>query len=244
MHVPRLVIEPGTTFTVSTIVTLVTGTLVVIAFARFIERQGIGYGFWIMFAAWSIGPLASNAARLFVMLGQGAVYPSAGIVALAGDVAIFAGVVALLLARRRAGFNSAEPVVWPLVLAPLLMGWLVGLDLFIGSQTDARSVLSLAVPNNPIGFLLHALIVSWCVVRYAIREGSRAFILPTVVLAMGATLVSQFTWTRLGIQPLLGGASAVIVAAVLYVVVQRALDLKGDLNGHLKGSLGTLDEKV
>ena len=42
----------------------------------------------------------------------------------------------------------------------------------------------------------------------ALREGSRAFIAPTIAMTIGATLVSQITWTMFGIQPLLGGASA------------------------------------
>jgi hypothetical protein len=225
MHVPRVIIEPETWSTATTAVMLATGTVLVIAFARLIERHGIGYGFWIMLAAWSIVSIAPHARQLFAMLAQGAVSTQLGIAALAGDVAIIMAVVALLQARRAAGFTKAEPVVWPLVFAPLVAGWFVGLVTFFGSQDVARGFLHWMIPNNLVGFLLHALIVGWFVIRYAGRDGSRAFIAPTIASAIGATLISQITWTMLGIQPLLGGASAVIVASVLYAVIQRSASL-------------------
>jgi hypothetical protein len=222
MHVPGLVIEPGHGFTLTTAATLATGTVVTIALARLIERHGVGYGFWIMLAAWSIGSIAPHVTQLIAMLSQGATSLPIGIAAVASDVAIIAAVVALQQARCTAGFTRAEPVVWPLAFAPLIAGWLAGFVAFINSQDVAPSALQWLVPNTPVGLMIHALIVGLFVIRYASREGSRAFITPTLALMVGATLVSQITWTHFGIQPLLGGASAVIVAAVLYAVIRRA----------------------
>jgi SecY len=225
MQVPRLVIDPGHWFTLTTSVTLATGTVLTIAVARLVERHGIGYGFWIMLAAWSISVIAPHARQLYAMLSQGAASLPLGLAALASDVAIIMAVIGLLQARRAAGFTKAEPVLWPLALAPLVSGWLVGLAAFIAQPNVARGVLHWMIPNNPMGFMVHAAIVSIFVIRYAGREGSRAFVAPAIAMMIGATLVSQITWTMFGIQPLLGGASAVIVATVLYAVIQRAAPL-------------------
>jgi preprotein translocase subunit SecY len=111
LHVPRLVIEHGHWFALTTTVTLATGTVLAIAVARLIERHGIGYGFWIMLAGWSVVVIAPHARQLYVMLAQGAVSLPLGLAALASDVAIIMAVVVLLQARRAAGFNNAEPVL-------------------------------------------------------------------------------------------------------------------------------------
>jgi hypothetical protein len=225
MHVPKLVIEPGYWFTVTTTVTLATGTVLAIAVARLIERHGIGFGFWIVLAGWTTSAIAPHARQLYAMLAQGAISLPLGLATLAGDVVIIMAVAAFLSARRAAGFTKAEPVLWPLVLAPLVSGWLVGLAVVVGSEDLARHVLQWMIPNNPMGFVVHAIVVSIFIIRYAGCEGSRAFVAPLIALTIGATLVSQITWTMLGVQPLLGGANAVVVASVLYAVIQRAATL-------------------
>jgi SecY len=220
LRVPRLVNDPGHWFTLTTTVTMVAGTALAIAVGRLIERHGIGYGFWVMLTSWWIASIAPHARQLYVMLEQGSISLPFGVAALASDIVIIMAVVALLQARRTAGFTNAEPVLWPLVFAPLVAGWVVKLLMLVGSRDLIDGMHQWMIPNNPIGFTLHALIVGLIVVRYAGREGSRTFVAPTIAIAIGAELISQLAWTILGIPPLLGGARTVIVASVLFAVIQ------------------------
>jgi hypothetical protein len=221
MHVPNLVDDPDTWFQASAILTLVAGTVLTVAIAHLIERHGIGYGFWVMLATWSLGAFETNLIQFFRILAIGQVGPLTGLLVLVGDIIIVVAVVALLKARAGAGLPNAEPIIWPPVLAPLITGWIIGLMAFISPAAMEHGVYKWLLPNTPFGLVLHAVIVSMVVVRYANRGQSRAFMLPTAALAIGATLISQFTWTVLKFQPLLGGANTIIVASVLFVIVHR-----------------------
>jgi SecY len=220
-QVPRLVTEPSDFFILTTVITLTIGTAVVMALAQLIERHGVGYGFWIMLATWSISSIAPAVAQLYEMHSQGVVsLPIVGF-AIAGDVVIIGAVVVLLHARRSAGLSSGEPLIWPIVLAPLIASWSIGFAAFAGSDVFEQAAHHWIVPNNPIGVALHAVITSLVVVRYAFLEGSRVFILPSVALAVAGTIVSQIIVMKFGVQPLLGGVSAIIVTTVAFAVLDR-----------------------
>lgn len=218
-----LVIDPGAGFTQKTTAALVVGTALVIALARLIEQYGVGHGFWIMLAVGSIDAMVPNVQNFFLLLNQGALSWPQMLAVLAGDVAIVVAVVALLTARRTAGFTGAGVLLWPLLLAPLVSGWLVVLPAVAGLQ-----IFHWLAPGNPIGFALIAFILNIPIIigftfRYAAREGSRALFIPTVAVALGATLLSQPGWISLTMEPLLGYVNAVIVASVLYAVIQTAM---------------------
>jgi SecY len=226
-HVSKLVSNPSTTFLIGTTASLCAGTALVMTLARIIERQGVGDGFWVMLAGSMLASVPGQALQLFATVAQGAASLSAVAATLAFDVAIIAAVVALVLARRQAGLNNAEPVIWPVILAPLAASWLVTLlvVLWPGNEATQPAAIDFFLINSSVGLILHAVIVCALVACYAFREGQLGFALPTAALAIGVALISKFALTGLQLMPLLIGPSAVVVAAVCTVIGLRLREL-------------------
>jgi hypothetical protein len=226
-HLPQMVSSPGTSFVIGTAASLCAGTALVMTLARIIERQGVGHGFWVMLAGSMLAGVPGQALQLFAAVAQGAASLSAVAATLALDVAIIAAVVALVLARRQAGLNNAEPVIWPVILAPLAASWLVALLVVAwpGSHATEPAAIDFFLINHPVGLILHGVIVCALVARYSIQEGQLGFIVPMAALAISVALISKFAPTWLQMMPLLIGPSAVVVAAVCTVIGLRLREL-------------------
>ena len=222
-HVPKLVTQADAWFVATTAISLAAGTALIIALGRTIEKHGIGHGFWVMLAGSMVAGVPGSAAQLYAMVAQGVASPSAAAAALAADVAIMAAVVALLDARRRSGFDNAEPVVWPVILAPLLASWIIALAVLLlpGGASTQHGAINFFLISHPIGLATQAAIACALVARYALRENNLGFLLPTAALAVGVILLGKFMLSGMQILPLIGGPSAVVVAAVCYVVAMR-----------------------
>lgn len=217
-----MVIEPGPSFVFACAASLAAGTAFLIALGFIIEHKGLGHGFWIVLAASMLAQIPSNLRVMLMMLGQGIASPAASMVAIASTVAIIALAVALLDARRHANISSLGIFIWPLVLASLASGFIVGIaSLFLPEGSDDKpGVLAKMLTNEPAGFVIGGVIASVLAARYASREKDWRFLLPAVALIVAVELQSTLA-EALTVQPPLAGASLVIVTAVGYVVLLR-----------------------
>lgn len=225
-QIPNLVAEPGPAFVISAVATLVAGTAILIALALIIERHGMGHGFWIMLAASMLAQMPSHFRVMLMMLEEGLASPAATAVAVASTAAIVALVVALLEARRRANVTSLGIFVWPLVLASLASGLIVGIASLTLPEGSDGQIDSLAkmLTNEPAGFVIGGVIGGIFVAGYADREQNWQFFLPAAALVIAVQLQSIMA-EHLQVQPPLAGASLVIVAVVLYLVVMRVREM-------------------
>ena len=197
------------------------------ALAHIVERQGVGHGFWVMLAGSFLANAAGQAIHLFAIVAQGQASVFAGIATVAVDVVVIAAVVALLEARRRSGLESAEPVIWPVIIAPLAAGWIMALiiALWPGDQSAQPGAIQFFLINHPFGLALQAAIACALVWRYAVREGALGFFPPIAALAIGVAVLAKLSLAILQNFPLLGGPNTVVVAAVGYVILRRATNL-------------------
>lgn len=226
MNMPKMVIEPGATFVVSTVATLVAGTAILIALALIIEHKGVGHGFWIILAASILAQMPSHCRVMLMMLREGMVSPGATIVAIASTVAIIAMVVGILEARRRANVTNLGLFIWPLVLASLTSSLIVDIALLIlpRGADDKLDALAKMLTNEPPGFVIGGVIASVLAAIYAGRDKDWQFFLPAVAV-IAAVQMQSIVAEALTVQPPLAGASLVIVTAVLYVVLMRVREL-------------------
>jgi SecY len=218
----KMVVEPGSAFLLSAVVTLVGGTAFLIALALLIERYGLGHGFWIMLAASMLAQLQSHFGVMLLMLREGMASPAATIIAIASTVAISVLIVGNLEARPRANMTNLGIFIWPLVLASLASAIIVdiaSLILPLGSD-DKLNALAKMLTNEPAGFVIGGVIAGLFAARYASREKDWQFYLPAVALIVAVQLQSIIA-AALTVQPPLAGASLVIVMAVGYLVLMR-----------------------
>jgi hypothetical protein len=207
---------------------MMVGTALIIALGRVVERYGVGSGFWIMLAGYLLDGVLQKTMRSVSLVTDGVSELPELAFALGSDLLVAAAVAALLLARQRAGFKRAEQVLWPMLLAPLVVSFVAVLASFVLPHDDPSGVDHLLVANTLPGFVAHAVAISLLVVRYAQRDGSRGFIVPTIALSVGAMLALPNLLFAAPLQPLLGGTATVIVTAILVVVTQRMSALSGE----------------
>jgi SecY len=222
----KMVVEPGSAFLPSAVVTLVGGTAFLIALALLIERYGLGHGFWIMLAASMLAQLPSHIGVMLLMLRERMASPASTMIAITSVAAITSLVVAIIEARRRAKFTSLSIVIWQLVLASLASGVIVGIaSLILPEGSDEKlDALAKMLTNEPAGFVIGGIIASLFAAIYARRENDWQFFLPAFALIAGVQLQSIIA-EALTVQPPLAGASLVIVTVVGYVVLMRVREL-------------------
>jgi SecY len=222
----KMVVEPGSAFLVSTVVTLVGGTAFLIALGLLIERHGVGHGFWIMLAASMVAQLQSHIGVMLLVLREGIASPAATLIAVTSIAVIVVLVVAILEARRRADVTEMSILIWPLVLASLTYAFIVDvavLILPIGSD-DKLDALAKMLTNESAGFVIGGVIACLFATRYASREKDWQFFLP-VVAVIAVVQLQSIIAEALTVQPPLAGASLIIVTVVAYVVLMRVREL-------------------
>jgi SecY len=222
----KMVVEPGSAFLVSTVVTLVGGTAFLIALGLLIERHGVGHGFWIMLAASMVAQLQSHIGGMLLMLREGMASPAATFIAIASTVAISVLIVGILEARRRANETSLGIFIWPLVLASLASAVIVDIAVLVMPLRTDDKIESLAktLTNEPAGFVIGGLIACLFAARYASREKDWKFFLP-VVAVIAVVQLQSIIAEALTVQPPLAGASLIIVTVVAFVVLMRVREL-------------------
>lgn len=190
-----LVVDPGFSFRLVTSISMMTGTAFAVCLARMIQTAGVGWGFWVLWAALGLDNLGIEAARLIAMVQQGAIGPLSALAVGAGAVATIAGAVLLLLARRNMGLHKAEPIVWPIHLYALVIPWIgVLYGVVADGLFEQERAFEMLLPERPIGAILAALLIAAFVWRMTSRERGRPFSLPTTALllmALAASLIAK-----------------------------------------------------
>ena len=157
---------------------------------------------------------------MLFMLQEGSINLAQVAFSVLSMAAIVALTVAILAARQRAGKDEAGLLIWPLVLAPFINGVIIIIAalMFPGDGEGRFASFAKMLTNEPPGLALIA-IVGWLfAARYAAREGSWQFFLPTAALILVVQLQS-IAAAILNVPPFMAGASVVIVAAVLWIVL-------------------------
>jgi preprotein translocase subunit SecY len=221
-----IVKTPGLTFQITTLASLVGGTVGMIALARLIEWRGVGHGFWVMLAAGTVAGLAPTFAGFALSFSQGLMKPLACLAAVGVDIVIIVAVIWLLGARRRVGFMAADVLLWPLLMPTAVVSF-ISIAAYLVSMNLANMglVMQYLTPQSLIGLAFHTAIIFVLVLRYALREGSKSLLLPTTLIVVGAFVVPQMMTNALHINTLFGsGSSTVIVTAAFYLILQRIKD--------------------
>lgn len=222
----KMVLQPGTAFLTSTVVSFVGGTALLMGLGLLIERQGLGHGFWILLAASILAQLPSHISLMLVMLKEGMASPAASSIAVASVAAIVALIVGILEARRRANLPNVEKFIWPLVLASLVSALIVDIAVLIlpvGSD-DEINALAKMLTSEPAGFVIGGVIASLIAARYASQANDWQFLLPAVAV-IAAVQMQSIIAEALTVQPPLAGASLVIVTVVGYAVLMRVREM-------------------
>jgi hypothetical protein len=224
-HVRGLVTTPDATFVWLSAFNMMVGTALVMALARIVERFGIGSGFWIMLAGVLLSNVPDQVTRAISFATQGAFSTKYLMLAFGSDVLIAIAVVTLLLARRRAGFTRAEPLVWPAMLSLTVVSTFALLTQLVLPQS--LSIDEFLVEYTVPGFIADSVAISLIVARYAQRERSVGFALPTIILIISATRVLPSLLFNAPIQSPLGGIGTLILTTVCFVIYQRLTDPAG-----------------
>jgi SecY len=152
--VTHLVDEPGTSFRLTCIATLVGGTAVVIWLADLITRHGLGSGTWLLLVAPWLADVLPRAAAL------AAWQHDASLIAL--ELLVGCTLTALVLAATTAvvhagasTLQSATTCLWSVLLAATAWPWLVLVIGLVASGGNINATGSWMSPANP--FLLLAL---------------------------------------------------------------------------------------
>jgi hypothetical protein len=145
-------IAPGEPAKTTVVMSLLAGSMGVVAVGWLIERFGLGRGFWIVLAAVTAGDLAGNVIR-FATLSESGLQQL--LVLLMAGGAIVALTVMLTLAVVRKG-GRMEIVAWPLLLAPVVVGFVLGVlvPAFVGYQPGTNRVPDIVFAVLPLTLLL------------------------------------------------------------------------------------------
>jgi preprotein translocase subunit SecY len=115
-NVANVVEQPGTWFRISTTLTLVGATALIVGMARVIDREGIGYGIWLLFLVPVLAKIPGRGAVIHELISRNEYALSSQLFGVAVVVAAIAAVVGLL--RAKPGWPAVGPAcLWPLLIA-------------------------------------------------------------------------------------------------------------------------------
>lgn len=102
-------------------ISLMAGTAIIISLGRFIDRAGLGMGFWLLLAAGSVLEFAALIPSIPGMLSSGQISS----LDIAGWVLVIllaiGAMTALLTLRRKSGTEDIHALLWPLLIAPTVL---------------------------------------------------------------------------------------------------------------------------
>ncbi len=220
-----LVAEPGLSFRLSAIGTLVAGTALVTWLAAQVTRRGLGSGLWLIIVAPTLVGLPATLMRIAEFESQGVVSGPSFVAAGVFTVLAIAAVAVLQLAGRA---NSGAPAAyaWTTILGYTMLPWvLVALSWLPGTRASGGSI-SWVEPGNPVRLIvLPALIVLFAqLYANSIRlTGGEAPSVPPVV--SGAILAaigvgSELLAYHFDVPLPLGGQPLLVIAIVMTTLLQ------------------------
>lgn len=215
--VTGLVIDPGPTFRLTCIATLIAGAAVAMAAVNAIDRIGLGAGLWLLFLVPAILELPRLVAGLALLNANGSYSTQSILLSVVFTLLAVGGIVSLVRAARAAPATVAM-CLWTPFLANIIAvwalfaaGWLV-----TGSIGGAAAFVS---PEQPLWYALLAAAVVVCVWLYArsfarIRQESTVSAAPIAATLAAILIAGGMLTTELGVLlPL--SATQLIVAATI-----------------------------
>jgi preprotein translocase subunit SecY len=173
-----LVIEPGLSFRITVVATLVAGTALLMWLATLISRHGLGGGVWLLLLAPHLGDLPHLAYAILAAVRAGAMAPAVPVALLAYGLVAVAALVALARPLAGSGIPLDRMLIWPVwmgttfVSVLLAVPWFVlpGAPWLLPTSADTRHcILSLFSP----GTLLHLALLAGLVFAVSLTQWRR-----------------------------------------------------------------------
>ncbi len=170
-----LVAEPGLSFRLMVVVTLVAGTAVLMWLAALISRHGLGGGVWLLLVASHLAGLPHLAYAMLDAVQTGTMALSVPVVLLAYTVAAVAAVGALALTLVRSMMPLDRTLIWPLFIAALPVDALAAAPWLLPASPIRDGLVALLTSDAP----LYLAAVAAIVVAISLAQWRRAKPLPT-----------------------------------------------------------------
>jgi SecY translocase len=168
--VSDLVTEPGLTFRLTVVATLVAGTAVLMWLATVISRHGLGSGVWLLLLAPHLAGLPPLIIAILETLRTGAMSAAVPVAVLAYALAAVAVLVALGLTLERLGRPLDRTLIWPPVIAFVPAGVLNSASWLLPAGSLRDGLAALQNPEAPI----HLAAVAAIVVAVSLAQWRRA----------------------------------------------------------------------
>jgi len=213
-----LVSQPGASFRFACVATLIGGTALMIAFARFIDGPGLGWGLWLLYLVPSLAELPRILPTLAQVTASGDY--AAGSIALAAafTVLTIGGVASIVLAARGARATVLTCIWTPFIANVVLTPILFASGLLATFNVDGATAF--ATSGNVVwylGLVVVVALVVWLCLRSHARVG---FSSPIPAAPIAATLAAILVGgtlleTQLNVVLPLAPAPLIVAAAVM-----------------------------
>lgn len=221
-----LVAEPGATFRLTCIVTLIAGAALAIWLADQITRHGLGAGVWVIFLTPVLADMPHRIAELLSWQGYGLVTGTQLLLGCGFTIFALAAIVALIGAGENK-LASAAACLWPTLLAITILPWLL---LALGALWGGApsQTVHWMLPGHPVYFLAAAALIALFVHLYARSQdmagGAAVPAIPAAVtglMLITALLLGDFLPSALGLRVLVTAQTAIIIAVVALSIMPR-----------------------
>lgn len=160
-----VVAEPGWSFRIGTVATLVAATAALSWLADLVTSRGLGNGFWLLLAVPVIARLPSDVAMTLELVRLGSLAPDAARLAAGYLVVGSAALVGLHLARRDAVPAATRFGAWPPLLGQTVLGWIAG---------GVYALSQVAPPWRGAGAVAYYLLMAALILAFARRTAASA----------------------------------------------------------------------
>jgi preprotein translocase subunit SecY len=162
-----LVAEPGLSFRLTVVATLVASTAMFVWLATMISRYGVGSGMWVLLLAPQLSGLPQQAYAIVEAVRVGFMPLSIPVAAVGYVAAAVAAIVTLALVLTRLGMPLDQMLIWPVFVASLLIGALSATPSWLLSGPTGETLGSLLAPGAPLnlallaGFVIAVSVAQW-----------------------------------------------------------------------------------
>ncbi|MDX2309446.1 MAG: hypothetical protein NW216_14495 [Hyphomicrobium sp.] len=213
---PNLAAEPDSAFVLTATATIVGGVALALALAKAITRYGIGNGFWVLLVTPVLAQLPFDAAALTELARTGDIAASALGAAFVVTAVSAMALVALLIHRRHIGLERIDDIVWPPILATVIMGWFEVLLWLLRESELKGALIDLTARGHVIHASVLALLTLAFVTLYALHSERHGSITWSTATLAGIAFAPDLLRTTFGLPLLIDGRWLIVTVAVLF----------------------------